>query len=429
MDNKKNITKSKWLNTLQKNSWEPEILISGIVLFGLFKIYPLIDELNYFLEMNSSIIFTRGNVNETLTTILKTSNISLILGFLFHLLLRSVWVAYIGLSYVYEDGISYKSLKYPDKYLDDLKTSGNFVKQIHTLEKICSVSFSVSFMVFMWLIGISFFFTIVAGCIGIYLSFFPDDYNFNLFNNILSSICVLVFIDFLSLGWFKKIPYVRQVYYPIHKIAGWLTLSFLYKNIYYAFVSHHKKWKVSLMLIIFSVFIMSSVLLSITTPADFTFGRTIALAPYNGEERLDENLYRDKVTDGFYSKYMHIDSYVITKNYLELFIVHRTRFEESWIQPACDYETQKEIEGTDLDKLRLTCLEKFYDVSLNGKLQTDNFIYQRNTITGQDGLLSIIDISTLEKGKHQLELIYNFHEMEQDTIYSNTVKTLPFYKM
>jgi hypothetical protein len=174
---------------------------------------------------------------------------------------------------------------------------------------------------------------------------------------------------------------------------------------------------------------MSSVLLSITTSSDFTLGRTIALAPYNGKARLDENLYRDKVTDGFYSKYMHIDSYVTTKDYLELFIVHRTRYEESWIQPACDYAIQKEKEDTDLDQLRMTCLEKFYDISLNGKLQTDNFIYQRNTKTGQDGLLSIIDISTLDKGKHHLDLIYNFHNLEQDTIYSNTVKTLVFYKM
>jgi hypothetical protein len=428
MEEKDKLFQTKWLKTLQQNSWEPEILISGIVLFGLFKIYPLFDDLNYFLEMNSSISFTRGTVNEVLTVILKTSNILLIIGFLFHLLLRSIWVAYIGLSYVYEDGISHKRLKYSDKYIKDLKKSGNYVKQINTLESICSVSFSVSFMVFMWLIGISFFFIIVASGIGIYLSFFPDLFNTNLFNNIVSTICVLVWIDFLSLGWFKRIPYLRKVYYPLHKIAGWLTLSFLYKNIYYTFASNHKRWKISLILVIFSISIISSVILNLTTPESYTFGRTIALVPFDGKERLQENLYRDKVNDGYYSKYMHIESYVTNKNYLELFIVHTTRWEDEFIKPACDYEVEREKKGVDLDSLRLSCLERFYDVKLNGELLEDDFIYQRNSKTKQDGLLSIIDISDLKKGKHTIDLIYNFHDQEEDTIHKNKVKELTFYK-
>ena len=428
MNNKKSTLKTKWLKKLQQNSWEPEILISGIVLFGLFKIYPLFDELNYFLEMNSSIIFTRGTVNEVLTTILKVSNVILIIGFLFHLLLRSVWVAYIGLSYIYEDGISYKRLNYPDTYENELKKSGDYVKQIHTLEEICSASFAISFMVFMWLFGVGFFFGIVSSCIGVFQTIVPGDHDFTTFSNILILIALFVFVDFISLGWFKKVPYLRKVYYPLYKIAGWLTLSLLYRNIYYGFISHHKKWKIRIILTVFSFLLTIIVFISVSTTSHYAFGRTISLAPFNGEERFEENLYRDKVTNGFYSKYMHIDSYVTTKNYLELFIIHRTRHEGSWIEPACDYQVEKEKKGVDLDSLRLECLKKFYDVKLNKELVQDDFIYQRNSKTGQDGLLSIIDISKLEKGKHKLDLIYNFHNLEQDSIYANTVKTLVFYK-
>jgi len=174
--------------------------------------------------------------------------------------------------------------------------------------------------------------------------------------------------------------------------------------------------------------ILSSVILNLATPESFTFGRTIALAPFNGKERLEENLYRDKVTDGRFSKFMHIESYVTDKNYLELFVVHTTRWEEEYIKPACNFHEEIEKEGVDYDAIRLACLEKFYDVKLNGEILKDNFIYQRNSKTGQDGLLSVVDISELESGKHAINLIYNFHDLEQDTIYRNSMKKLMFYK-
>jgi len=204
--------KENWLRRIQEGSWEPEILISGIVLYGLFKIYPLIGDFNYFLEMNSTLMFSRGDVNELLSSILKFANIILIVGFLSHILFRSVWAAFVGLSYVYKSGVKYKQLNYPDKYIRDIEKSGDYTRHIIKLEKICSAIFSISFLVFMWLIGLSIFFSLIAASIGIYRTIFPGNHDYTLLNNILSVILIIVFLDFVSLGGLRKIRYVNKIY-------------------------------------------------------------------------------------------------------------------------------------------------------------------------------------------------------------------------
>ncbi len=423
-DHKKN---PSWLKRIQEGTWEPEILISGIVLFGLFKIYPLLGDLNYFLEMNSGKIFSDATANEMLTAILKFANIILVTGFLSHILFRSVWAAFVGLSYVYKSGVQYENLKFPDKYIRDIKKSGDYTRQIIKLEEICSVIFAISFLVFMWVAGLAVFAFIVASGIGIFQSIFTGYYDYIIFNNIVALLIILVLVDFVTLGGLRKIPYFNKVYYPLHKLAGWLTLSFFYRNIYYGIISNHKKWKVSLILILFSLFTFVSVVF--LRSDGFIFGRTIALVPYEDNRyRLDEQKYRSKVTDGFYSKRMHISDYAIDKEYVELFIVHTPQYEENYIFPGCDYETIREQEGVSYDSLRMVCLENFYGVALDGKMLEDDFIYQRNSLTGQDGLLSIIDISDLDKGKHLIDLYYNLYNSKKDTTSHQIKEQIIFYK-
>ena len=44
MNEEKQSIVPKWLTELQQRSWEPEILLSGIVLYGMFKVPDLLDD-------------------------------------------------------------------------------------------------------------------------------------------------------------------------------------------------------------------------------------------------------------------------------------------------------------------------------------------------------------------------------------------------
>ena len=281
----------------------------------------------------------------------------------------------------------------------------------------------------MWLLGIVFFLGLTTLFIEITRQIIgSSDYEIWFVDDIISVLTVIMILDLVSMGGFKRIPYVNKVFYPLYRFSGWITLSFLYRNIYYGLISNHKKWKISLVLIFF--FVLSFFIVIFLQSRDFALGRTIALAPYdNSEYRLNEDMYRSKVRNGFYSKFMHIEDYIIDKAYLELFIVHSTRFEQDWIKPACNFEIQKEQEGISYDSLKMSCLEKFYGVALDGNLLEDEFIYQRNSQTGQDGLLQIVDISDLNKGKHRIDLYYDFYNQEKDTTYHEIAEQIIFYKV
>ena len=53
-ESKHEFEKPAWLNELQQKSWEPEILLSGIVLYGMFQIPDLLDS---FLEFGNDNLF------------------------------------------------------------------------------------------------------------------------------------------------------------------------------------------------------------------------------------------------------------------------------------------------------------------------------------------------------------------------------------
>ena len=59
---------NQWLKDLQDKSWEPEILISGIVIFGLFKIFPLVEDLHTYFD-NYGSAFLRSNTFDIIIAI------------------------------------------------------------------------------------------------------------------------------------------------------------------------------------------------------------------------------------------------------------------------------------------------------------------------------------------------------------------------
>ena len=150
-----------WLARVQEQSWEPEIIISGIVLFALYQIPELIGRLAHFLTNYSLSIFSGGTADEALISLLMVANVWLIIGFTAHLFLRSVWVAYVGLSYVYKEGIRVDRLRFRERYKQLLFKDTGFRNNIIRLERVCSTTFAVSFLLFMCVVGAFFLF---GGC-------------------------------------------------------------------------------------------------------------------------------------------------------------------------------------------------------------------------------------------------------------------------
>ena len=124
-----------WLENLQRNSWEPEVIISGITLAFLFifpaKIYEFCAYINQ--ELGVGYLFSLLLVFY-LTAIISVFKIFFVL----HLCLRFFWTGLLGLSYAFPQGaINEKLFKAAQNY--------NYQKpeqMVLRMEKICSMTFA-----------------------------------------------------------------------------------------------------------------------------------------------------------------------------------------------------------------------------------------------------------------------------------------------
>ena len=297
--------RGNWLQRLQEGSWEPEILISGIVLYGLFQIPPLVDQLDFFMEHYGGRIFSGGTTNENAASLLQVSTAWLILGFISHLLFRSVWAAFVGLSYVYQDGPRPDKLKYPSIYRKKMERYQNFQPQIIKLEKICSTLFAISFLLFMNIVGLVFLFLVISGFVALWFYFFPEANDFSTFNAVIVPLLGLYLLDYITLGWLKRIPYFNRLYYPVYRILGILTLAPLYRSIYYTLVNHHKGWKVSLGIFLF---VAITALVTVNANSPVKLGNMLNLRPFRSDKVIMFHKHYRDMAGGDYSHRISIPS-------------------------------------------------------------------------------------------------------------------------
>jgi len=423
-EDKKSEKHRNWLQRVQEQSWEPEILISGIVLFALIQIPPYIKEANEYLNLNSVWIFSNGNVDESLAAILLTANYWLILGFSIHLIGRSIWAAFVGLSYVYVDGVKLEKLKYPETYKRVIAKNGDYRKLITKLEKFCSTVFAASFLIFMCGVGVFFFLAWVGGFIVILTEFDPDlEVTQPYINTALQVIGLVYLIDFIGLGIIKRIPIVNKIYYPFYRIMSFLTLSPLYRSIYYGFVSNHKPWKVGAAMLIFCTGTFF-VTLIIQQRAD-VFNSTELTIDY-GEDYVAPLNYAN-LAEGEPSKRLIFESDIIERNVAKILIVHGSEFEERYILKQCDYEKEMSMEEVAYDSLLMACLENFILLEMDGEFIYPKYFYTRDRTFERNGLLAYLDLSAYSRGIHEIRLYYLLDEGDEG-IDTMRVADVEFFK-
>jgi hypothetical protein len=141
------------LENLQRNSWEPKVIISGITLAFLFIFSSKIYEFCAYLNQDVGV----GSTFSSLLVFYLTGIVSIFkIFFVVHLCLRSIWTGLLVLSYAFPEGaINKKLLKVPRTY--------NYQKPSHMvlrMEKICVVTFAfpisivITFLFFTFYLGL-----------------------------------------------------------------------------------------------------------------------------------------------------------------------------------------------------------------------------------------------------------------------------------
>jgi len=135
-EEKKNNLK-RWLDTIQQDSWQLELIISGVVIFLLLGAYAPLKSMDERLALD---VLTGSSVLMVIAGgffILQVAYFSLLITFFLHLLLRGFWIGVVGLRSVSGD-FDHSVLDYQPVYLNWLKKkSGSFDDYFERLEMQC----------------------------------------------------------------------------------------------------------------------------------------------------------------------------------------------------------------------------------------------------------------------------------------------------
>jgi hypothetical protein len=130
---------SSWLRNLQKNSWEPEVIISGISLAFIFAFPAEVYKFAIVLVQDIGLDF----IGAWLVFIYLSIIVNVFkIFFTVHLILRFAWTGLLGLSYAFPKGVINENLFKIGKDYEYAKPSDMVLK----LERICSMAFAFPLM-------------------------------------------------------------------------------------------------------------------------------------------------------------------------------------------------------------------------------------------------------------------------------------------
>lgn len=153
-----------WLEHLQKNSWEPEVIISGISLAFLFVIPTKLFEFSVILIQDYGL----EQIPASLILVYFSLIISVFKIFLItHLIMRFMWAGMLGITYAFPNGVVKDRLFKYSQTVDYPHPNTYLIK----LERWCSMMYGFPISVAIPILGISSYLILL---IGVYLVFNLD---------------------------------------------------------------------------------------------------------------------------------------------------------------------------------------------------------------------------------------------------------------
>ncbi|NER16532.1 hypothetical protein [Spongiivirga citrea] len=430
-----------WVKDYRDQSWQIEMLIAGSVIFSLYSASDIFRE--YFLAV-FPISYTKPNHIILLFGVYVITRI-LLIGFTANLILRSVWLAYLGINFSFPKGVNYNKLKLSSNYKEKLKSSPNIVQRVVSLERWCNLSYS--FAVLLALFTTSLLISVSA------IIWILDTLGASVFFTSTVFIYSLVaFLAIVQLGVFDKLLFSRnrasgklgKVLSGISRFLEIITLSFLFKRELLVMRTNANKW----LLYLFSIAYIFIALVFSVNHIDryYSYGTfrfniwddreqyAVNNAPRNNALRYQNNLSKSR------KSYLGcIQSDIIKDRYVKLFVVSWVTY-DNYLKTSYEkygYEKDNRSFNTYAERINFErkndsvyrlALNDLFRVSIDDKPFT-NLTWSTgvNPVTLEDGYYAYIDINSLEPKEHKLKVKVAYINWKDEKLLGDVME-IPFWK-
>lgn len=448
MEEKKNNV-GEWLEKLQQESWNLELLVSGFSIFLLVQAYDLFNQGFNYIDLHISLSDNIDGLLQTFLGIGILVTTVLTINLIVHVFIRGFWIGAVGLRSV-QSKLDIDKLGYSDFFTERLKEKvPSLDSMLEKLDTLASVIFSFTFLIVFMFISLFLYFSSVslfAYFVNIILN---SDFENTFIGNAIEFITIALLliylfigfiyaIDTLSLGFLKKYKRISKIYFPIYKLMGIITLSGIYKSIYYTLMSRFSKNKIRLALCVY-------MLLFFFIPF-MKFDQYI-FYPDNGTDfKMSSNVYDDLRNEDDYIFKASIPSQIVKENFLPLFIRYRVEDNEV-LKKHCDIFEPKKKDGfnsgivisdngiqmssayinEDNPEDALECLSTFYTIKIDSVAIPSEFYFYTHPNQEERGVFTMLEIDSLSKGNHDL-IIKNKILNRENELIENDFAKIVFWK-
>ncbi len=416
----------EWLKVIQLNSWEAELLISALFLYILFQIPDVI-------EMYRGVHFERADMTYRLLGFFKDALVVLSIGYVIHIVTRGIWVANIGLSYVFPQGMDIEKLRLKGKFKEELQSRRSLDSAVLTLEKIASMTYAVSFIssALMLSLGMIVFTILIyvewilapamqSGNGVIYMVAFVG-------LTLYALLLLIIFIDFITNGFFRRDSWAAKPYYYVALVFRVITFSFIYKRMLLTIVSSLPRWKAHLIPVLFVIFLIG-------------YMQVKTLLGDNQLSKYYERSFVDMRNENYESMRYEtsiliatIQDDIIDENVLRLFVRRLEEFNELYNRDP-DRVTQWVQLGL---PEKLEKVNDYLTVKIDStKMNISEWKNYKHATTFKPGFLTFIDLNEIQFGDHKLHILLDTANMnEKQKEYLDELDaprvlqaSIPFYK-
>lgn len=215
MQNTPSPSEKSWIERLAAESWQAELVISGIAIFGSFQLFPVVNDLidwMYFV------------IPESLTQVAYFLCFYQIIGvlvlsgsFLVHFAVRAVWIASIGLESVYPEGIKRDNEVYSPHFMEQfLEKFPSFHAFNEALDDFASAILAYALMFVMAFAGIGLMLSMLLFVGFVLAAFWNEEGAYWVVVGIVGIITAMtVLVSMLNSKTLRDRPWVQRIHFPL----------------------------------------------------------------------------------------------------------------------------------------------------------------------------------------------------------------------
>ncbi|MBK8723779.1 MAG: hypothetical protein IPL95_16445 [Saprospiraceae bacterium] len=363
---------------------------------------------------------------------------ALIVGFSMNIFFRVLTLCYLGIDFIYPNGIRKERLKYSEYTEKKLIKNTTSDTLIEFSEKLAGFSFSISIILIIKFIGLALiFFSIISVFNLAGINLFDVEFsdrntsilNFSLLFAILASLGIF---DYIFLVLFRKVKFIPKIFHPFYIITNYISLNFLIRKQLHVLNSNLGRFFTGLIIVIYiAIGLITTESMSRNIGNGFD-KRSFKIDDKTGKYIFFNRFYDDQRSENEPISIVSIPSKYIKDDIVPLFCVYQAYHDID----LKDFYTPQDVpsDSTQLVNIetenRLNAFGKYITVSLDDSSKLDQkWYFQRHNLTNELGFITFISIADLPKGVHYIKLHFQISDKNKfvgknqlNQLYINFVK-------